>query len=91
MAALNIPGSKKTLQEEPQARAPNIPGAAVSVDTSKLQQVRGQASTPLGGADNIPSNWNITPDGDKVQAVNNITGNVFKGTHKEFSAMLRGE
>ena len=48
------------------------------------------ASTSLVSADKVPSNWHITPGEDnQITAKNNITNNIFTGTTKEFSAMLR--
>jgi hypothetical protein len=57
----------------------------VKVDTSKLR------GTALSNADTIPSNWDIQPHEDGLNATNNITGRTFTGSSKEFSVMLRGE
>lgn len=44
----------------------------------------------LTGDEVIPSNWSITPEsGDTILATNNKTARQFKGTIKEFNALLR--
>ena len=37
-----------------------------------------------------PYNWHLEMDGKELHAVNNVTGDVFRGTHSDFSKMLRG-
>ena len=56
-----------------------------SVDTSRMR-----ASPSLQGADLIPSNWDIQPNGDGITAINNLTRKTFSGTMKEFNNLLNG-
>lgn len=68
-------------------------------DTNALAQAQRnasiQAATPQKLAKPtqfyVPSMWNIEPDGESIIATHTSLGEVFKGTPKEFSKMLRGE
>lgn len=40
--------------------------------------------------DTTPCNWVITPEGDGILAVNNVTGEQFEGTIEAFNAALKG-
>ena len=82
MANLNVPVNKK---EEPPIHSMGL----THVDTSKLK-----GGISLTNADFIPANWEIIQDPQSEDALscrNLITSKVFKGTRKQFSAMLRGE
>jgi len=57
------------------------------VEAPKVEPVK------LTPDERVPSNWHITvaEEGLPVlHCVNNTTGKVFKGTNKEFSALLKG-
>lgn len=56
-----------------------------SVNTNKMR-----SSTPLANADYVPCNWDITHEGnDNVSCRNNVTGNTFTGSIREFSDLIQ--
>lgn len=97
---LNIPVSKT---KEEQSPADPVTGIVDPVANDKsTEQVSSDlvASIPTSAvvasevdkdADRKPCNWSILPDDgvDMIIAKNSITGSVFSGTTKEFSAMIK--
>ena len=43
---------------------------------------------PFIGVETNPSNWEINPDGEEIEARNVVSARVFRGSTKEFSALL---
>lgn len=67
--------------------APKAPAQAPAPEP-----VVAQPAPVLAREDRVPSNWNIVPGSvdEHVVATNNVTGTVFSGTAKEFSAFIKG-
>jgi len=42
-------------------------------------------------AANSPCNWHIKAEGDNVEAINTLIGDVFRGTLADFNRVLRNE
>lgn len=89
---------------KPQGIGPQVPEKGTVLvpgkpDTTKLKTspVAAAVNTenkdkPFPGAYYIPANWHTeSREDDKMFAKNNVTGHIFEGTAKEFSAKLRGQ
>ncbi len=87
MTQLTPPPSINPAVAAPAILTPTLPSAPPA-NLGGVQNL--STSKPRGVGFYVPSNWHLEPTEGGVKATNNSTGDVFEGTQKEFSAMLRG-
>jgi hypothetical protein len=64
-----------------------VPNTAALIKATVAQP---QTAVAYGFADRIPSNWDLTSEGDVVKGTNLMTGRTFSGSMEEFNTLLRG-
>lgn len=85
MAIANMKASTKV-----DFKTPPMPTADDSPDDIKPDTKLPTEIPPASPNFLAPYNWHLVMDDGELHAVNNVTGDVFRGTHSDFSKMLRG-